>query len=120
MWAAPDCGLVGRDGAAGAGAGGRVGGRERHRPAGGRPAVDGADPSGGAVNPVGLNPQPRDAIGRARQAVEAAKARQRERRADRVPLPAEARDAISRLIADGTYARAVASVVVEDLDLSDS
>ena len=73
-----------------------------------------------AVNPVGLDPQLRDAIERARPAVEAAKARQRERRADRVPLPAEARDAISRLIADGTYARAVASVVVEDPDLSDS
>ena len=81
---------------------------------------DGTYPSGVAVNPVGLDPQLRDAIERSRPAVEAAKARQRDRRADRVSLPAEARDAISRLIADGTYARAVNSVVAEDPDLSDS
>jgi hypothetical protein len=73
-----------------------------------------------AVNRVDLSPALRDALDRARPAVEAELAVRRQRRVDREPLPVEVRDAIERLIVDGTYAKAVAAVVAEEPDLADS
>jgi hypothetical protein len=72
-----------------------------------------------AVNRVDLSPALRDALERARPAVEAELAVRRQHRVEREPLPVEVRDTIERLIADGTYAKAVAAVVAEEPDLAD-
>jgi len=73
-----------------------------------------------AVKRLDLSPELRDAIERARPTVDAEVAAHRRRRhVDREPLPSEARSAVERLIANGSYARAVEAVAVEEPDLAD-
>lgn len=73
-----------------------------------------------AANPVDLNSGLRDAIDRARPAVQAAIDRQRGLRSPRPPLPIEVREAVERLLVNGTYARAVVEVTADDPELRDS
>ncbi len=71
-----------------------------------------------AVNPVALRPEPRDAIQRARRAFLADGLLERPKNAPPLPaMPTEMRDAIERLIAEGTYAAAAAEVIAEDPEL---
>jgi hypothetical protein len=73
-----------------------------------------------AVNLVRLDPELRHAVERARMAVAADGSLDRPKTASALPvMPPEVRDAIRGFIADGTYARAVAAVVVEDPELAD-
>ena len=72
-----------------------------------------------AINGVDLSPELREAIERARPAVEAELAMRRERHFAPELFPVEVRDAIERLIEDGTYARAVAEVVAQYPELAD-
>jgi hypothetical protein len=73
-----------------------------------------------AANPVGVNPDLRSAIERARRAFLADGSLDRPKAAPPLPaMPDEVRGAIERLIADGTYAAAVAEVVAEDPELGD-
>lgn len=72
-----------------------------------------------AVNLVDLDPALRKAIedGRLRIAAELARVARADR--DLPSVPAEVGAAVERLIADGTYARAVAAVVAADPELAD-
>ena len=73
-----------------------------------------------AVKRLDLSPELREAIERARPTVAAEVATHRRRRhVDTEPLPGEMRSAVERLIADGSYGRAVEAVAVEEPDLAD-
>ncbi|MEO5678825.1 MAG: hypothetical protein ABIS47_04065 [Acidimicrobiales bacterium] len=72
-----------------------------------------------AVNLVNLDPALRKAIedGRSRITEELTRVAHADR--DLPSVPAEVGAAVERLIADGTYARAVAAVVATDPELAD-
>jgi hypothetical protein len=73
-----------------------------------------------AVNRLDLSPELREAIERARPTVDADVAAHRRRRhIEREPLPSEVRSAVERVLADGSYARAVDAVAAEEPDLAD-
>lgn len=73
-----------------------------------------------AVNRIGLCPELREAIERARPTVDAEVAAHRRRRhIEREPLPSEVRSAVERLIANGSYARAVEAVAADEPGLAD-
>ena len=71
-----------------------------------------------ALNLVDLDPALRQAIedGRSRMAAELARVAQAD--GDLLSVPAEVGAAVERLIADGSYVRAVAAVVAADPELA--
>ncbi len=73
-----------------------------------------------SVNLVALDPALRRAIEDGRSSVEAELARVAQAARVLPPVPAEIGAAVERLIADGTYAAAVAAVVGADPELADS
>lgn len=73
-----------------------------------------------AANPVELSPELRGAIERARQSFMNDGSLERPKSAPPLPeMPPEVRAAVEALIADGTYAKAVAEVAAEDPELAD-